>query len=84
MNETFIIGKDKFPIWFNDEAMKGRAKVNRDDEGNILNVIIYGAAKNVVANVGDSIIRSKTGLLVIPKEKAKKYNVQPKGSNSES
>ncbi len=74
--ETFVVGKDKFPDWFNQQAAMGRARTVRDDDGNIEYVVINNASGSYRAKVGDSVMKSKTGLLVIPQKTAQKYRMQ--------
>lgn len=74
--EMFSVGKEKIPNWFNEEARKGRCKINKGDDDELINIVIYGPTGANVANIGDSIMKTKSGMLVIPEEKAKKYNVQ--------
>ena len=74
--ESFIFGDLNVPVWFNDEARMGRVKINYDDEGNIVNAKITSGTKVYEAQKGDSIVKSISGLVVIPKDKAKKYGVQ--------
>ena len=83
--ESFIFGDLNVPVWFNDEAKMGRVKINYDDEGNIVNAKIMSGTKVYEAQKGDSIMKSISGLVVIPKDKAKKYGVQKNvKSNEES
>lgn len=81
--KSFVVGKEKFPIWFNDEAVKGRARVNKDDDGDIVNVIVYGIARQMEAVPGDTIMLLKTGLTVVKQEQAKKYNIQKESVKNE-
>lgn len=74
--ETYILGQGKAPQWLNDEAGKGRVKFIRDDEGNLLGAKIMSGTKVYDAKVGDSIIKSNSGLVAMPQDKAKKYGVQ--------
>lgn len=71
----FVLGKDKMPVWFNDETAKGRAKVNMDDDRKIVSVTIYTPTRTLTALPGDVIMKLKSGMSVIPKEKAVKYGV---------
>lgn len=74
--KEFVLGKGKMPDWFNEKCAQGRARVEYDDEHNLIGVTVHMPTKTVFAEVGDSIMLVKSGLQVIPKEKAKKYNVQ--------
>lgn len=71
----FVLGKDKMPVWFNDETARGRAKVNLDEDRNIVSVTIYTPTRTLTALPGDVIMKLKSGMSVIPKEKAVKYGV---------
>lgn len=71
----FVLGKDKMPVWFNDETARGRAKVNLDEDRNIVSVTIYTPTRTLTALPGDVIMKLKSGMSVIPKDKAVKYGV---------
>lgn len=73
--ESFVFGQ-KAPAWFDDEARKGRVRIMYDDEGNIVSAKIMSGTKVYEAHKGDSIIKSNSGLVVIPQNKAKQYGVQ--------
>lgn len=75
----FVLGKDKMPVWFNDETARGRAKVNLDEDRNIVSVTIYTPTRTLTALPGDIIMKLKSGMSVIPKEKAVKYGVVNEG-----
>lgn len=68
MNDSFVLGKDVVPVWFNEEANKGRVRTIYDDDRNVQNVIINSGIKKYVASPGDTIINSKNGIVVIPKK----------------
>lgn len=74
--ETFILGRGSVPSWFNDEANKGRAKLIYNEDEELIGAKVFMATKMVNANVGDTIMLLKSGLAVVPREKAKKYKVQ--------
>lgn len=74
--KDFVLGKGKIPNWFNEQCEKGRAKINYDDESNIINATIHTPTKSIKAKIGDSIMLAKSGLQVVPKEKAIKYRIQ--------
>ena len=71
----FVLGKDKMPVWFNDETARGRAKVNLDDDRKVVSVTIYAPTRTLTAFPGDVIMKLKSGMSVVPKEKAVKYGV---------
>ena len=68
MNDSFVLGKDVVPVWFNEEANKGRVRTIYDDNRNVQNVIINSGIKKYVASPGDTIVNSKSGIVVIPKK----------------
>ena len=68
MNDSFVLGKDVVPVWFNEEANKGRVRTIYDDNRNVQNVIINSGIKKYVTSPGDTIINSKSGIVVIPKK----------------
>ncbi len=71
--ETYVFGNKNVPDWFNKEATSGRVKINYDDDGQIVNAKIVSGMKEYIANPGDTIMYTKSGLVVISKEKANKY-----------
>lgn len=79
--ESFVVGKDKFPDWFNEQAAQGRARTVRDDDGQIVHVVINNTSGVFYAKPGDSVMKGKTGLLVIPQKTAQKYHVQGSDKN---
>lgn len=77
MNEEFIFGKDKAPAWFDEQAKKGRVKVEYDDDKKIVGARIFSGVNIYEAKVGDVIINSKSGLVVTkPVEKTNKKSVK--------
>lgn len=68
MNDSFVLGKDVVPVWFNEEANKGRVRTIYDDNRNVQNIIINSGIKKYVASPGDTIVNSKSGIVVIPKK----------------
>ena len=75
-NKQFVFGKDKIPTWFNEEAGKGRAKFNYDDDNDdVVSVTVYTPTQTLIAKPGDVIMLLKSGLAVITGDKAKKYGV---------
>lgn len=80
--KSFVLGKDKVPTWFNDEMAKGRAKANYTDD-ELTSVSVFVPTKTLIANIGDTIMMLKSGLTVIPAEKAKKFGMQPKEQKNE-
>lgn len=76
MNETFVFGKDKVPAWFNDQANLGRIKIFYDDDMKVVRAKIMSGVNEYMAEIGDSIMNTKSGIIVIKEDKAKKYKVQ--------
>lgn len=76
--ESFVLGEGKAPEWFNNEANAGRVKLIYDEDDQLIGAQILSGVKVYDALIGDSILNSKYGLAVIPKEKAKQYGVQKK------
>jgi len=67
MNEQFIFGKEKAPVWFDEHAKKGRVKCIYDDDKKLVGARIFSGVNTYDAKVGDTIINSKSGLIVIAK-----------------
>ena len=80
--KEFILGKGAIPNWFTDKCTQGKARVDYDDEGQIVSATIHTATKTLKAKIGDSILLAKSGLQVLPRELAKKNKVQ-KGKNND-
>lgn len=76
MNETFIFGKDATPAWFDEAANMGRVRTFYDDDNKLVRARIKSGITEYVAEIGDSIMNTKSGLVVIKEDKAKRYKVQ--------
>lgn len=74
--KKFIVGSEKFPVWFNEEAAKGRLKLNYDEEGILQTITVYSPLKTTLAKKGDVIMLLKSGLQVISSKDAVKYGVK--------
>jgi len=83
MMENFIFGTEKAPAWFDQEANAGRVKLLYDEDDQLVGARILSGMKTYEAKVGDSIMNTKYGLAVIPREKAKQYGVQNKDAKKE-
>ena len=81
--ERFVLDVDDFPLWFKDETARGRARVFYDEDGEIKNVKIISATKTYTALPGDTIVKLKSGMVVIKAEDAKKYGVKETGVTKE-
>lgn len=76
--ESYVLGEGKAPEWFNKEANAGRVKIIFDEDNELIGAQILSGTKVYDAVVGDSILNTKYGLAVLPREKAKQYGVQKK------
>ena len=83
MVESYVLGEGKAPDWFNKEANAGRVKIMYDEDEQTIGAQILSGTKVYEAKVGDSIMNTKYGLAVLPKEKAKQYGVQNKDVKKE-
>lgn len=81
--ESFIFGEMRAPDWFNKEANAGRVKVLYDEDDEILGAQIISGMKVYEVRIGDTVLYSKYGLSVVPKEKAKKFGLQKKDAKQE-
>lgn len=72
---NFIFDVDGIPDWFRQETSRGRAKVVLDDDNEPVKAIIYSGTKNYEAYPGDTILRTKNGMIVLKAKDAKKYGV---------
>ena len=84
MNEAFIFGKDKAPTWFEKSANEGRVRNFYDDDGKLIRARIKSGVKEYIAEIGDSVMNTKSGIIVIKEDKAKKYKVQKEEKENES
>lgn len=69
-SNSFIIGKDKIPSWFDEQCKKGKARIFYDDEENIKLIKIISPGTEYELNVGDKIILNKHGMVGIKKPSA--------------
>lgn len=64
--KSFVVGNGSYPEWFKEQASKGRARVNYDEEDStLIDITIYGATKNYIAKPGDTILFTKNGMTVV-------------------
>lgn len=66
---------EKAPVWFHEECAAGRIRVFYDGEY-VEKITVFTPTKTIVAKIGDVVAKSRNGLNVIPKDKAKKYKVR--------
>lgn len=86
MNEQkFVFCEETVPAWFNKQANQGRVKTIYDDNHNIVSAKIFSGVNIYEAFPGDTIINSKSGLVVIAKPvvKAKPVQASKKNNNKE-
>ena len=81
--ESFVFGEGKAPEWFNKESNAGRIKIIMDEDDVMQGVQILSGTKVYEAKIGDTILNTKHGLMVVPKEKAKQYGLQKKDDKKE-
>lgn len=81
-NKSYVVGKEKAPLWLNEEAAAGRVRANYED-GEMVNMLVYTTTGSIVAKVGDIVVLLKSGLSVIPASEAKKYGVQKEAHKEE-
>lgn len=75
--KSFVVGNGSYPEWFKEQASKGRARVNYDEEDNtLIDITIYGATKNYVAKPGDTILFTKNGMTVVNNTAAQQKEVR--------
>lgn len=75
--KSFVVDNGSYPEWFKEQASKGRARVNYDEEDNtLIDITIYGATKNYVAKPGDTILFTKNGMTVVNNTTAQQKEVK--------
>lgn len=67
--KSFVVGSKSYPEWFKEQASKGRARVNYNDDDELVSITIYGATKSYIAEPGDEILFTKSGMTVVNKER---------------
>lgn len=76
-NKRFILGNGAIPDWIEPFSKAGRIKFHYDDEINLTSATIQSPTGIKNANVGDTIVKTNSGLIVIPKTN----NAKEKGGN---
>ena len=76
-NKFYTIQKNNegAPEWFHNECAAGRIRLFYDGDY-LEKVTVFTATKTVTGTIGDVIVKSRTGMNIIPKDKAKKYKVR--------
>lgn len=69
-DEYFIIGSAKVPEWVQEGLRSGKINKIHDDENEETYFKITSATKDYILYNGDVIVKSKHGLVGLPKEKA--------------
>ena len=66
-NKRFVLGMEPIPEWTEMFSKRGRIKFVYDDELNLMYAIIQSPTGPKKANIGDTIVRANSGLIIIPK-----------------
>lgn len=74
--KKFIVGKDPTPTWFMEKLSTGRAKVHRDEDGELESITIMSATKTYTAKPGDTIVLNSRGMTVQETSKEEKKDVK--------
>lgn len=61
--QSFIIGREPIPNWFDDECRKGKASVFYDDDKNVEKIKIYAPGVLYELTEGDKVVKNKHGLI---------------------
>ena len=69
-NKRFILG-DNIPIWIEQFSRNGRIKFHYDEELNLESATINSPTGVKKAYIGDTIVATGSGLIVIPKGRVK-------------
>ena len=79
--ETFVIGSGRVPDWINGFMLNGIIqKIENDDE------VFYRINTPVGvkrANIGDVLVRTKSGVSLVPADKAEKFKMIRKPQKNE-
>ena len=75
-NKRFVLG-DNIPIWIEPFSKAGRIKFHYDDELHLTSATIQSPTGPKKVNIGDTIAKTNSGLIVIPKTNS----VKEKGGN---
>ena len=62
----------KYPDWFTKECKLGKIKMNYDEDGELLNATVHTPVKIQTANIGDAIVKLRSGVHVIVADRVKK------------
>lgn len=73
--QKYVVKSDNIiPAWLNDELARGRAQLNFQDD-KVVSITTHSVGGTHVANVGDVIIKTQSGLAAISREKAIQYKL---------
>ena len=70
-NKRFVLGDENIPIWIEQFSRNGRIKFVYDDELNLESATINSPTGVKKAYIGDTIVATGSGLIVIPKGRVK-------------
>lgn len=75
--KKFVVGREPFPSWFKEKLGTGRAKIHKDEDGELEKITIMSATKTYVAKPGDIIVLNSKGMTVQEaEEKEEKKDVK--------
>ena len=71
MSTQFILGKQPYPLWF--QQLNEKIIYNTKEDGELISVEIQKSSAPVVAYPGDVIMRREDTVIVIPAKVAEEY-----------
>ena len=74
--KKFVVGKESIPAWFVEKLSTGRAKIRRDEDGELESITIMSATKTYTAKPGDTIVLNSRGMTVQETNKEEKKDVK--------
>ena len=77
--KQYVIGSGEIPGWLKAQSQKGRFKLLRDEDMNVIGGTIHSPCGQVIVSLGDTIVLTKSGLAV----KARKEKVYVKKEKAE-
>lgn len=78
--KKYIIGTNPIPDWVKEFCRVGKIRFNYDED-EFIDVSVSVQSNVVKANNGDLLLKSRSGLIVIPKDKAEMYLPKPNKQN---
>lgn len=74
--QVILSRNGQYPKWFNEECRMGRIKAVYDDDGVMIGATVHAPGRVAGAVLGDSIVKLKSGLRVVPAGKRKQKDVE--------